>query len=49
MLRIARISEPKISPDGKLLAFTLERPNVEANTRPKQIYVVPLLVAHRQR
>jgi dipeptidyl aminopeptidase/acylaminoacyl peptidase len=42
MLRIARISEPKISPDGKLLAFTLERPNVEANTRPKQIYVVPV-------
>src|SRR5688572_4085555 len=42
MLSIARISEPKISPDGKLLAFTVERPNVEANTRPKQIYVVPV-------
>jgi dipeptidyl aminopeptidase/acylaminoacyl peptidase len=42
MMRIARVSEPQISPDGKLVAFTVERPDVEANTKPKQIYVVPV-------
>jgi dipeptidyl aminopeptidase/acylaminoacyl peptidase len=38
--RIARISEPQLSPDGQTLAFTVERPDVEKNTRPKQIYTV---------
>ena len=31
-----------MSPDGKFVAFTVERPNVEANSKPKQIYVVPV-------
>ncbi len=38
--QIARISEPRLSPDGKLVAFTVERPDVAANTRPKQIYAM---------
>ena len=42
MMRIARVSEPQLSPDGKLVAFTIERPDVEANSKPKQIYVVPV-------
>jgi dipeptidyl aminopeptidase/acylaminoacyl peptidase len=42
MMRIARISEPQLSPDGKTVAFTVERPDVAANTKPKQIYVVPV-------
>jgi len=42
MMRIARISEPQLSPDGKMVAFTAERPDFGANTKPKQIYVVPL-------
>lgn len=42
MLRIARISEPQLSPDGKTVAFTVERPDVTANARPKQIYVAPV-------
>src|SRR5688572_7062685 len=42
MMRIARISEPRLSPDGRLVAFTVERPDVTANTRPKQIYVAPV-------
>ena len=42
MMRLARISEPRLSPDGRLVAFTVERPDVNANTRPKQIYVVPV-------
>ncbi len=40
LLKIARISEPALSPDGKTVAFTVERPDVEKNTRPKQIYTV---------
>lgn len=42
LLKIARISEPVLSPDGKTVAFTVERPDVEKNARPKQIYVVPV-------
>ena len=41
MMRIARVSEPQLSPDGTLVAFTVERPDVNANTKPKQIYVRP--------
>jgi dipeptidyl aminopeptidase/acylaminoacyl peptidase len=42
MMRIARVSEPQLSPDGTLVAFTVERPDVSANTKPKQIYVGPV-------
>src|SRR5438045_787665 len=42
LLQIGRISEPVLSPDGRTVAFTVERPDVQKNTRPKQIYVVPL-------
>jgi dipeptidyl aminopeptidase/acylaminoacyl peptidase len=41
MLRLARISDPQISPDGKLVSFGVQRVDVEKNTRPRQIYVVP--------
>ena len=40
LLRVARISEPQLSPDGRAVAFTVERPDVEKNTRPKQVYTV---------
>ncbi|MBC8165852.1 MAG: S9 family peptidase [Bryobacteraceae bacterium] len=40
MLRIARVSEPQLSPDGKTVAFTVEQPDVEKNQRPKQIWIV---------
>jgi dipeptidyl aminopeptidase/acylaminoacyl peptidase len=42
LLKIARVSEPALSPDGQTVAFTVEQPDVAANTRPKQIYVVPV-------
>jgi dipeptidyl aminopeptidase/acylaminoacyl peptidase len=42
MLRVSRISEPALSPDGKLVAFTVQTIDLDKNTRPKQIYVVPL-------
>jgi dipeptidyl aminopeptidase/acylaminoacyl peptidase len=42
MMKLARISEPQVSPDGKSVAFTLQTVNIENNTKPKQIYIVPL-------
>ncbi len=42
LLRISRISEPQISPDGKLIAFTVQFVDLDQNTKPKQIYVVPV-------
>jgi dipeptidyl aminopeptidase/acylaminoacyl peptidase len=42
MLRIARISEPQISPDGRLVAFTVQSIDLDQNTKPKQIWVVPI-------
>jgi len=42
MLRLARISEPVLSPDGKLVAFTVQTVDLDQNAKPKQIYVVGL-------
>ena len=42
MMKLARISEPQISPDGKSVAFTVETEDLEKNAKPKQIYVVPV-------
>src|SRR5580704_1594435 len=41
LLKIARISEPQLSPDGKTVAFTVQTVDLDQNTKPKQIYVVP--------
>jgi dipeptidyl aminopeptidase/acylaminoacyl peptidase len=40
MLRLARIGEPVLSPDGKSVAFTVQTVDLDQNTKPKQIYVV---------
>jgi dipeptidyl aminopeptidase/acylaminoacyl peptidase len=42
MMRIARIDDPKLSPDGKLVAFTAATVDMANNAKPTQIYVVPL-------
>ncbi|HUS07727.1 MAG TPA: S9 family peptidase [Bryobacteraceae bacterium] len=42
LMQLARISEPRMSPDGKSVAFTVETPDVENNTKSKQIYTVPV-------
>ena len=42
LLRIQRIGEPALSPDGKLVAYTVTTPDLANNTRPHQIYVVPV-------
>lgn len=42
MMNLMRISDPQISPDGKKVAFTAERVDLEANLKLAHIYVVPL-------
>jgi len=42
MLRMTRLSEPQISPDGKLIAFTAQTIDLDRNTKPRHIYVVPV-------
>src|SRR5580700_9695561 len=40
LLKIARIEEPQLSPDGKTVAFTVQTVDLAQNTKPKQIYTV---------
>jgi dipeptidyl aminopeptidase/acylaminoacyl peptidase len=42
MLKLSRLSEPVLSPDGTQVAFTVQTIDVPNNTKPTQIYVVPL-------
>src|SRR6202790_4116571 len=42
MLKISRISEPMLSPDGRLVAFTVQMVDLDKNTKPKQIYTVAM-------
>jgi dipeptidyl aminopeptidase/acylaminoacyl peptidase len=42
MMKLTRISEPKLSPDGKLVAFTAQTVDVASNARPRQVWVVPV-------
>src|SRR5579872_4949591 len=43
MMKLARIGEPVLSPDGTQVAFTVQRVDLNKNTKPSQIYVVPVL------
>jgi dipeptidyl aminopeptidase/acylaminoacyl peptidase len=40
LMKISRISEPQLSPDGATIAFTVARPDVEKNTTVRQVYTV---------
>ena len=42
LLKIQRIMEPELSPDGKTVAFTVQTVDLAQNTKPKQIYTVPV-------
>ncbi len=42
MMRLARISDPQLSPDGRTVAFTVQRVDLDGNTKPTHIYAVPL-------
>jgi dipeptidyl aminopeptidase/acylaminoacyl peptidase len=40
LLKIARISDPQISPDGKLVAFTVQTVDMDENKKPTQVWLV---------
>ena len=42
MMRITRIDDPQPSPDGTLVAFTAQTVDLANNTKPIQIYLVPV-------
>src|ERR1700716_298055 len=42
MLKLARLSEPVLSPNGLLVAYTVQTVDVANNTKPSQIYIVPV-------
>src|SRR5690348_10280802 len=42
LMKIARIDDPQLSPDGRTVAFTVQTIDLEANKKPKQIYTVPV-------
>jgi dipeptidyl aminopeptidase/acylaminoacyl peptidase len=42
LLEFSRIAEPQVSPDGKWVAFTVQTVDVDANTKPRQIWLVPV-------
>jgi Tol biopolymer transport system component len=41
-LKLARIGEPVLSPDGMQVAFTVQTVDLEKNSKPAQIYSVPV-------
>ncbi len=42
MMRLQRIDDPQLSPDGRTVAFTVQSIDLPNNTKPTQIYTVPL-------
>ncbi|MGH9661323.1 MAG: hypothetical protein ACRD96_22435, partial [Bryobacteraceae bacterium] len=41
LLKLARIGDPQISPDGRAVAFTAQSIDLNTNSRPKRVYTVP--------
>ena len=41
MMKIARISDPQVSPDGVSVAFAVQTVDMDNNTKPAQIFAVP--------
>lgn len=42
MMRIKRLSDPQVSPDGKLVAFVAQTVDLEQNLKSSQIFTVPV-------
>ena len=49
MMRLLRIGDPQLSPDGKQVAFIAQSIDVANNTKPTAVYVVPLTGGSPQR
>lgn len=42
MFKMQRVSEPALSPDGKMLVYTVTTPDVEANRNFSDLWIVPV-------
>lgn len=42
LMKIRRVGDPQISPDGKMVAFTIGDVNISANRTVTQIYTIPV-------
>jgi dipeptidyl aminopeptidase/acylaminoacyl peptidase len=42
LAKIARIDDPQVSPDGKMVAFTVQTVDLAANTKPTNVFVVSI-------
>jgi dipeptidyl aminopeptidase/acylaminoacyl peptidase len=42
LMKVQRVADPQLSPDGKWVTFSVTRIDMEKNTRPTQIWIVPL-------
>src|SRR3979409_2625540 len=42
MMKLKRVGEPEVSPDGKWVIFSVVDVNLEANTKRPHIWIVPL-------
>src|ERR1700675_756142 len=40
LLKVRRVSDPQLSPDGRWIAYTIADTDKTANTRTSQIYVI---------
>src|ERR1700689_3410628 len=45
MMKLKRVGEPEVSPDGKWVIFSVVDVNLEANTKTPHIWIVPLSAA----
>ena len=43
MMKLKRVGEPEISPDGKWVIFSVVDVDLEANTKTPHIWIVPLV------
>ena len=46
MMKLKRVGEPEVSPDGKWVIFSVVDVDLEANTKTPHIWIVPTGVAH---
>ncbi len=49
MMRLSRIDDPQMSPDGKTVAFTVQMVDMANNAKPSAIYVIPVSGGSPQR
>src|SRR3954453_5315201 len=42
LMKLARIDDPQVSPDGKNVAFVVQTVDVPANAKPSAVYSVPV-------